>query len=154
MNYDKKMIETINSWDSKPKLLLHSCCGPCSTAVIERLKDYADITVIYYNPNIEPIDEYRKRKREQLKVVEKLGIKYREIKPHTPKQNGRVERSHRKDQERFYYKKVFYSLEDLSNRGADWRKEYNNFPMRPLGWLSPKEFLKKYKSQGESVITI
>ena len=46
------------------------------------------------------------------------------------------------------------SLEDLRNRGADWRKEYNNFPMRPLGWLSPNEFLKKYKSQGESVVTI
>lgn len=87
-------------------------------------------------------------------TLEKLGIEYRTIKPHTPKENGRVERSHRKDQERFYYKKVFYSLEDLRNRGASWRKEYNNFPMRPLGWLSPKEFLKKYKSQGESVIAI
>ena len=45
-------------------------------------------------------------------------------------------------------------IEDLRNRGKDWRKEYNNFPMRPLGWLSPKEFLKKYKSQEESVIAI
>lgn len=87
-------------------------------------------------------------------TLEELGIEYKVIKPHTPKQNGRVERSHRKDQERFYYNKVFYSLEDLRNRGADWRKEYNNFPMRPLGWLSPKEFLKKYKSQEESVETI
>ena len=88
------------------------------------------------------------------KTLEELEIEYRTIKPHTPKQNGRVERSHRKDQERFYYNKVFCSLEDLRNRGADWRKEYNNFPMRPLGWLSPKEFLKKYKSQEESVMTI
>lgn len=87
-------------------------------------------------------------------TLEELGIEYKVIKPHTPKQNGRVERSHRKDQERFYYKRVFCSLEDLRNRGADWRKEYNNFPMRPLGWLSPREFLKKYKSQEESVITI
>ena len=88
------------------------------------------------------------------KTLEELGIEYKVIKPHTPKQNGRVERSHRKDQERFYYNKVFYSLEDLRNRGKDWRKEYNNFPMRPLGWLSPKEFLKKYKSQEESVVSI
>ena len=87
-------------------------------------------------------------------TLEKLGIDYQTIKPHTPKQNGRVERSHRKDQERFYYNRIFWSLEDLRNRGADWRKEYNNFPMRPLGWLSPKEFLKKYKSQEESVVTI
>ena len=47
------------------------------------------------------------------KTLEELGIEYKVIKPHTPKQNGRVERSHRKDQERFYYKRVFYSLEDL-----------------------------------------
>ena len=87
-------------------------------------------------------------------TLEELGIKHKLIKPHTPKENGRVERSHRKDQERFYYKKIFYSLEDLRNLGAEWRKEYNNFPMRPLGWLSPNEFLKKHKSQEESLITI
>lgn len=87
-------------------------------------------------------------------TLEELGIEYKTTKPYTPKENGRVERSHRKDQERFYYKKVFYSLEDLRNRGKDWRKEYNNFPMRPLGWLSPNEFYRKYKCQEESVTTI
>ena len=87
-------------------------------------------------------------------TLDKLGIKHKLIKPYTPKENGRVERSHRKDQERFYYNRVFYSLEDLRNLGAEWRKEYNNFPMRPLEWLSPNEFLKKYKSQGEALLTI
>lgn len=87
-------------------------------------------------------------------TLKELGIEYKIIKPHTPKQNGRVERSHRKDQERFYYNNVFFSLEDLRNRGKTWRKEYNNFPMRPLGWLSPLEFYKKWKSQGESLTTI
>ncbi len=95
---------------------------------------------------------FTKNKKTLFEItLEKLGIKHKLIKPHTPKENGRVERSHRKDQERFYYGKIFYSLEDLRNRGADWRKEYNNFPMKPLGWLSPNEFLKRYKSQGESV---
>ena len=84
-------------------------------------------------------------------TLKELGIEYKTIKPHTPKQNGRVERSHRKDQENFYHGKVFWNLEDLRNRGKYWRIQYNNFPMRPLGWLSPKEFLKKYKSQVESV---
>ena len=84
-------------------------------------------------------------------TLEKLGIEYKTIKPYTPKENGRVERSHRKDQERFYHGRIFYSLEDLRNRGKEWRIEYNNFPMRPLGWLSPNEFYKKYKSQEESV---
>ena len=88
------------------------------------------------------------------KTLEELGIEHKLIKPYTPKENGRVERSHRKDQERFYYKKMFYSLEDLRKQGAEWRKEYNNFPTRPLGWLSPNEFIKKYKSQEESLLTI
>jgi len=78
------------------------------------------------------------------KTLEENGIEHKLIKPHTPKQNGKVERSHRKDQERFYYDKIFYSLEDLRNRAKYWIQEYNNFPMRPLGWLSPNEKLAEY----------
>ena len=87
-----------------------------------------------------------KRKQDTMfeKKLKELGIKQRLTKPHTPKQNGKVERSHRKDQERFYYQKVFKSLEDLRNRAKYWIKEYNNFPMRPLGWLSPKEKLEEF----------
>jgi transposase InsO family protein len=96
----------------------------------------------------------RNRKTLFESTLEDLGIKHKLIKPYTPKENGRVERSHRKDQERFYYKNVFYNLEDLRNKGKEWRKEYNNFPMKPLGWLSPNEFLKRYKSQEESVMAI
>ena len=69
------------------------------------------------------------------------------IKPYTPRHNGKVERSHRKYQERFYYNKVFYSFEDLINRSKYWIKVYNNFPMRPLGWMSPKEKWEEYKSK-------
>ena len=75
---------------------------------------------------------------------------YKNIEPYTPKQNGKVERSHRKDQEIFYYGRKFYSLEDLRNQGRRWLKEYNNFPMKPLKWLSPREYLKQYKSQGQT----
>ena len=96
----------------------------------------------------------RNRKTLFESTLEDLGIKHKLIKQYTPKENGRVERSHRKDQERFYYKNVFYNLEDLRNKGKEWRKEYNNFPMKPLGWLSPNEFLKRYKSQEESVMAI
>ena len=76
--------------------------------------------------------------------LEELGIKHKLIKPYTPRHNGKVERSHRKDQERFYYNKVFSSFEDLVNRAKYWINEYNNFPMRPLGWLSPKEKYLEY----------
>ena len=79
INYNEEMKKIISNLDSNNKLLLHSCCGPCSTAVIERLKDYFDITVLYYNPNIEPIDEYLKRKEEQLKVLKEYNIKFKDI---------------------------------------------------------------------------
>ena len=73
------------------------------------------------------------------KKLEELGIEYKVIKPHTPKQNGKVERSHRKDQERFYYERVFVSFEDFKEKLRHWNREYNNFPMKPLGWKSPNE---------------
>ena len=79
--------------------------------------------------------------------LKELGIKHKLIKPYTPRHNGKVERSHRKDQERFYYNKVFFSFEDLVNRAKYWIKEYNNFPMRPLKWLSPKEKYLEYIAQ-------
>ena len=54
MNYNEEMKKIIKTFDNKKTILLHSCCGPCSSSVIERLKSYFDITVLYYNPNIEP----------------------------------------------------------------------------------------------------
>ncbi len=71
MNYQNKLLQIINNLNKKPKLLLHSCCGPCSTQVIEFLTKYFDITVYYYNPNIEPAEEYEKRKQEQIKFIKK-----------------------------------------------------------------------------------
>lgn len=59
----------------KQKLLLHSCCAPCSTAVIERLMEEYDITILYYNPNIYPEEEYIKRKNEQIKYLKILNEK-------------------------------------------------------------------------------
>jgi len=78
------------------------------------------------------------------KKLEEKGIRHKCIKPYTPRHNGKVERSHRKDQERFYYNKIFFSFEDLVSRAKYWIKEYNNFPMRPLKWLSPKEKYLEY----------
>ncbi len=72
MNYDKEMEKLIGSLDHVPKLLLHTCCAPCSSAVIERLKNHFDITVLYYNPNIEPREEYEKRKAEQKRFLSEI----------------------------------------------------------------------------------
>ena len=78
-------------------------------------------------------------------VFRNAGIKHKLIPPRTPWHNGKVERSHRKDQERFYYKKEFKSFEEFEKKLRYWEKEYNNFPMKPLGWKSPNEQLKEYK---------
>ncbi len=76
MNYQNKLLELINSLDYRPKLFLHSCCGPCSTTVITMLKEYFDITVFYYNPNIEPREEYEKRKSEQIRLIKELDSEF------------------------------------------------------------------------------
>lgn len=57
----------------KQKILLHSCCAPCSTAVIERLKEEFEIVIFYYNPNIYPEEEYIKRKNEEIKYINHLN---------------------------------------------------------------------------------
>ena len=71
-NYNILMNDIIDTLkDGKvPKILLHSCCAPCSTEVISRLTPYFDITIIYYNPNIEPKSEYENRKKEQIRFIE------------------------------------------------------------------------------------
>lgn len=58
----------------KPKLLLHVCCAPCSTHVINELKKNYDITLYFYNPNIHKEDEYKKRLNEVKKIAQKLNI--------------------------------------------------------------------------------
>ena len=70
VNYHNKLKEIIANLNGTPKLLLHSCCGPCSTTCISFLTKFFDITVFYYNPNIEPEAEYLKRKQEQIKFLE------------------------------------------------------------------------------------
>jgi predicted adenine nucleotide alpha hydrolase (AANH) superfamily ATPase len=60
--------------EKKPRLLLHSCCGPCSTVPLERLRDGYDLTVFFYGPNIHPEEEYRLRLESQRTVCDQLGI--------------------------------------------------------------------------------
>lgn len=72
MNYNKLMeeeIAKIKKTSTIPNLLLHSCCAPCSSHVIDLLSPYFNITILYYNPNIEPYEEYLKRKDEEIKFI-------------------------------------------------------------------------------------
>lgn len=73
INYQLKLEEIIKSLDGKtPKLLLHACCAPCSSYVLEYLSNYFSITILYYNPNIYPEDEYTRRLNELKKFVPEI----------------------------------------------------------------------------------
>lgn len=79
MNYQKeldKLIEYLQKEERVPKLLLHSCCAPCSSYVLEYLSNYFEITVYYYNPNIFPGSEYTKRILEQQNLINNMKGKY------------------------------------------------------------------------------
>ncbi len=78
INYQKeldKLIDNIKTSGSIPSLLLHSCCAPCSSYVLEYLSEYFKITVLYYNPNIFPESEYTYRIDEQRRLIESLPTK-------------------------------------------------------------------------------
>ena len=79
MNYQKeldKLIDGLQKENKVPKLLLHSCCAPCSSYVLEYLSNYFEITVFYYNPNIFPENEYTKRILEQQMLIDHMPHKY------------------------------------------------------------------------------
>ena len=72
VNYQKKLNTLLCSLKGRPRLLLHSCCAPCSSYVLEYLNAYFDLTLYYYNPCIYHEEEYRKRKLEQLRFVRRV----------------------------------------------------------------------------------
>lgn len=93
----------------------------------------AEFTHIVKSSRIHPLDV----------LCHKLGIEHKRIRPRTPRHNGKVERSHRNDQERFYNHLKFYSLKDLITQMERYRRRSNNIPMQTLNWLSPIEKRKR-----------
>ena len=77
IDYNQIMQQEITSFGHKPKLVLHCCCAPCSSAVIERLREHFDITYLYYNPNIYPETEYNVRAEQFTKLgINIVNVKY------------------------------------------------------------------------------
>ena len=79
INYQKeldKVIEVLQRQGREPRLLLHSCCAPCSSYVLEYLSRYFEITVFYYNPNIYPPEEFGKRVEEQKRLIAQLPAEH------------------------------------------------------------------------------
>lgn len=71
-----KTLEAIARAGERPRLLLHSCCGPCSTAVLEVLAEHFDLTVLFFNPNIYPEAEYKKRAETQCRLLADMPLKH------------------------------------------------------------------------------
>ncbi len=71
-NYSIELEKMIQNLKSTPTLLLHSCCAPCSSYVLNYLSKHFKITVLYYNPNISPKEEYEKRKQEQIRLIQEM----------------------------------------------------------------------------------
>ena len=95
-----KILMGLKERADAPRLLLHSCCAPCSSYVLEYLSDYFRITVFYYNPNIAPEKEYAQRVREQQRLIREMPLRY----PVSFKEG-------RYDPERFY--EAVQGMEDL-----------------------------------------
>ena len=76
MNYDLEMEKQIKDISEGTKLLLHACCAPCSSAVLERLGNYFEVYIFYYNPNITDKNEYDKRIEEIKKLISLIDTKY------------------------------------------------------------------------------
>lgn len=78
VNYQKELerkLEQLQKEQIVPKLLLHSCCAPCSSYVLEYLSNYFSITIFYYNPNISPKEEFEKRVKEQQRLIASMSFK-------------------------------------------------------------------------------
>ena len=76
-NYAKeleRLIQRLQQEGKTPRLLLHACCAPCSSAVLEYLSQYFAITLLYYNPNISPFEEYEKREAELRRLVAEMDL--------------------------------------------------------------------------------
>ena len=77
INYQMEMEKTLQQLgDTRPALLLHACCAPCSSATLERLAEHFALTILYYNPNIYPPAEYHRREAELERFVEEAGYHY------------------------------------------------------------------------------
>ncbi|MDO4983064.1 MAG: epoxyqueuosine reductase QueH [Eubacteriales bacterium] len=75
-NYRRELDRIIEKNNGrKPTVLLHSCCGPCSSSVLEYLTEYFDVTVLWYNPNLYPKEEFDRRYEAQMQIIERMGLK-------------------------------------------------------------------------------
>jgi len=121
-----------------------------STIFLQKLVKYFPFPIckIQTDNGTEFTKTFTKAKEGELTLFEQqlkaYGIEHQKIRPYTPRHNGKVERSHRKDNEYFYARRTFYSLQDFEKQLRAYNRQYNAFPMRPLGWKSPRDVLNSF----------
>ena len=112
INYQIELEKELKKIEGKkPKLLLHVCCAPCSSYVLTYLNKYFDITVLYYNPNISPIEEYEKRLNEEKRLIKELN-----------KENIHIMECEYENEE---FEKIAKGLEEVEEGGIRCYKCYN-----------------------------
>lgn len=143
-NYDLRMEEQIKELDGRKKLLLHACCAPCASGCVDRLTPFFDLTLFFYNPNIDGQGEYDKR-AEELKRFASLYLPGTEVivEPYDPEEFFSAARGLEKEPERGARCKECYRLR--LERTARYAKEggYDYFattltlsPLKNAQWLN------------------
>ena len=119
--------------------------------VAEFKKKGIKVECVQTDNGFEFTNRFSPREAKHLNMFEEalslLNIRHKLIRPYTPRHNGKVERSHREDQKRFYDSHSFFSLADFGEQLAVHQRRSNSFPMRPLHWASPMDTLKSFTVQ-------
>ena len=124
INYQLEMEKVLRTLGgTRPKLLLHACCAPCSSATLERLSAHFDLTILYYNPNIYPPEEYHRREAELERFVEQAGYHYPVVElPYDPQEFYTAVQGLENEPERGGRCTVCYRLR--MRRAAQYAKEH------------------------------
>lgn len=157
-NYQReldKLINNIEETGKRPRLLLHACCAPCSSYVLEYLSVWFDICVYFYNPNIDTREEYDKRAEELRSMIERMDVPVRLIvAEYDPESFYRMAKGHEKDPERGERCRLCYELrlsetarllKELSEKG-----EYFDYFCTTLS-ISPLKDAKALNDIGERI---
>ncbi len=150
-NYEREMQEMIAKISSlvvKPKLLLHACCAPCASAVLERLKELFDITLFFYNPNMDNEEEYSSRANEVIRLANFFGVKYK-IEEYNKKDYDEIVVGLESEKEGGVRCKQCFDLR--LNKSADYAKKFGYEYFATTLTISPLKNAKLLNELGESI---
>ena len=151
INYQLEMEKVLRTLDgTRPKLLLHACCAPCSSATLERLSAHFDLTILYYNPNIYPPEEYHRREAELERFVEQAGYHYPVVElPYAPQEFYTAVKGLENEPERGARCTVCYRLR--MRRAAQYAAEHGFDWFTTTLSISPHKDAKRINAIGQEL---